>query len=108
MNTETQRQKFDRLAEQWRRETWMWSLTYQMERNENFHEILRMGSVAVPLILERIRRRPGHWFGALWRLTGAQPIPKEHAGYVLKMTHDWLDWGEREGWIAYGDRPTRC
>ena len=52
-----------------------------------------MGPAAVPLILSELRREPDHWFVALKRITGDDPVPDEVRGNIEQMAEAWLRWG---------------
>ena len=64
-----------------------------------YQQIIGMGEEALPLILEELSRRPGHWFWALKAITGEDPVPAEHAGEVPEMTRAWLEWGRQHDYI---------
>jgi hypothetical protein len=57
-----------------------------------YQAIIKLGSGAVPLILEEMKREPDHWFIALRKLTGADPVKPEQQGDITKMTREWIEW----------------
>ena len=60
-------------------------------------EIVRMGPEAVPLILERIRKkRRLHWHQTLREITGEDPVPREDWGKIQNLNQAWLAWAERK------------
>jgi hypothetical protein len=87
------------LAEVWRRETRILSLTTDKSMHPAYQQIIGMGPRVVPLILRELQRRPDHWFWALWAITGEDPVPVEDAGDVEKMTEAWLQFGRERGWL---------
>ena len=94
LGIESTRERFRQMADQWEEETvFLWNA----DRAAAHPEIVSMGEPAVPLILERIQSRGGHWFHALRAITNANPVqPAEH-GNVEAMQVSWLEWGERSG-----------
>jgi len=66
---------------------------------EPYQRIIGMGEAVVPLILEEMRREPGHWFWALQAITESNPIPPGAFGNVREMTDAWLAWGRAQGLI---------
>jgi len=62
-----------------------------------YQRIIGMGPRAVPLLLSRLARQPGHWFWALHAITGADPVPPESQGNIKAMTTAWLAWGRQHG-----------
>jgi hypothetical protein len=100
--------RFQELRIQWHKEVCFTSSSSVIAANSNYREIVSLGDIAVPLILDDLRTNgPDHWFYALAELTGADPIPKEHAGMISEMTLDWLEWAEEKTYAeeAY-DKPT--
>ena len=91
-------ERFRQLAEQWEDETMYLSNPNQITRHPAHREIVRMGIAVVPLILDRLQERGGHWFSTLRAVTGADPVPPQDRGNVPKMTSAWLSWGERSGY----------
>ena len=91
--------EFNDLVEVWRRETGMMSSLEEKFLHPAYLRIIGMGKDAIPLILEEMKQRPGHWFCALKAITGENPMRPEHAGNIKRMTEDWLFWGERNGHI---------
>ena len=65
-----------------------------MARHPAYEEIIGLGVAVVPLILLELEREPDHWFIALKRLTGADPVTAEHRGDLRAMARDWTDWGK--------------
>ena len=91
-------ERFRKLADQWEDETMYLSNPHQMARHPAYQEILGMGIAAVPLILDRMKDRGGHWFSTLRAITAADPVPPQDRGNVPAMTLAWLAWGERNGY----------
>ena len=92
------RERFEALAERWEEETFFLSNSERINAHPALREIISMGQPVVPLILERMRAQGGHWFHALYAITGARPVPPESRGRIKEMTQAWLDWGERNGY----------
>jgi hypothetical protein len=62
-----------------------------------YQQIIGIGPDAIPLILQELERKPGHWFWALKSITGEDPVLPEHRGQIAKMTESWLSWGYEKG-----------
>jgi hypothetical protein len=62
-----------------------------------YQRIVGMGTAAVPLILEELKREPDQWFWALESITEENPVPPEAAGRVRAMAEAWLRWGRERG-----------
>ena len=91
-------ERFRQLADQWEDETMYLSNPNQIAQHPAHREIIHVGIAAVPLILDRLQRRGGHWFFTLRAITGTDPVPPQDRGNVPKMTSAWLSWGERSGY----------
>ena len=85
---------FDRLADEWKRETAHLSSPSMIAKHSAYQEIVQMGLVAVPLILRDLRKAPTLWFMALRAITGESPIRVENGGNIDAMRAAWLDWGD--------------
>jgi hypothetical protein len=91
------RKRFDRLASTWLKESSNLSSTTQRAMHPAYQQIIGLGPVAVPLILERLQQEPNQWFWALRAITRANPVPQEHMGRVRDMADDWVQWGRKNG-----------
>jgi hypothetical protein len=90
-------QLFARLAEEWRDETAIYSSVTQKAMHPAYQRIIGMGPAALPLIFRELERRPGHWFWALRAITGENPVRREDAGDLDKMTEAWLAYAREHG-----------
>ena len=93
-----QREKFQKLAEQWEEETFFLSRSDRAVAHPVHQEIINLGQPIVPLILERMRSRGGHWFEALQEITGEDPVSPADYGNIAAMQNAWLQWGEDRGY----------
>lgn len=67
----------------------------KMVEHPAYQRIMGMGEAVVPLLLETLRHRPGHWFRALMDLAKIDSVPK---GATLAGAREaWLEWGRKEG-----------
>jgi hypothetical protein len=94
------RDRFDRLATEWKEQSRYLSNTAQMAMLPPYQRIIGMGLPVVPLLLEELRREPNQWFWALEAITDANPVPPEASGRVRAMAQAWIDWGKQHGFIA--------
>ena len=91
--------EFDTLASQWERETRNLSAIRAITLHPAYRKIISLGWQAVPLILNRIQRRPAFWFEALERITGENPVKPSMRGDVQRMIEAWVAWGIERGLI---------
>jgi hypothetical protein len=96
---EGSRERFRRLADEWKEQSRFLSNTAQMAMLKPYQRIIGMGWDAVPFILEELEREPRQWFWALEAITEADPVPPEAAGKVRLMAQAWIDWGKQQGVI---------
>ncbi len=94
------RERFEELRDRWKDESRYMSNTAQAAMLWSYQQIIGMGSPAVPLILEELRREADHWFWALEAITGEDPVPKESAGKVQETAQAWLNWGKEKGHLS--------
>jgi hypothetical protein len=90
--------RFEGLTERWLRDTRSASSFTAVVSHPAYQEIIRMGREVVPFILRDLEKEPKHWGPALQAITGAQPVPKEHAGRVTRIAEDWLRWARENGY----------
>jgi len=93
--TDALRERFERLAARWQRETARSSSVEDRVEHPAYREIISMGGEVVPLILQDLAKTPRMWGPALEAITGADPVLAEHAGKLDKIAEDWLQWGDR-------------
>src|SRR5262249_39150350 len=98
-NPENMEGRFRELAEQWRRETGMYSSISQKVRHPAYRNIIALGEKALPLILRELRDRPAHWFSALKAIAHKGPLPHRDHANPKKAREAWLKWGQERGLI---------
>jgi len=94
------RERFQRLAAQWKEQSRHMSNTAQMALLPSYQQIIGIGEQVVPLLLEELQREPDHWFWALESITQQNPVPQDAAGKVRLMAQAWVEWGVRERYIT--------
>lgn len=95
---ETLEERFQRLRTAWYRATAVLSSMDAAAEHPAYQEIIRMGEKVVPLLLRNMEKNETHWFIALSKITGVQPIPREAAGKIPRMVEAWLAWGKEHGY----------
>jgi hypothetical protein len=93
------RERFQRLASEWKEQSRYLSNTAQIALLRPYQRIIGIGLPVVPLILEELQREPDQWFWALEAITEQNPIPAEAAGDVKQMAEAWLEWGKQHGYL---------
>jgi len=97
VSTADEWQRFQSLAENWRKERGITSSVTQMVLCPSYQRIMVMGERVVPFILRELennRHDPDHWFWALEMITEADPVPVEAYGDTVRMADAWLSWAE--------------
>jgi hypothetical protein len=95
---ESLEQRFQRLASEWEAATGFISSMDAASKHPAYQEIISMGGEVMPLLLRDIEKNHTHWFIALEKITGANPLPSEAAGNIPRMVAAWLDWAKRNGY----------
>ena len=91
-------EKFYSLATQWKRETGRFSVIARRYENPAYKAILDMRELAIPLILNELKRNPDRWFSALEKLTGENPA--KDAVNFYEAVDRWVAWGIASEYIA--------
>ena len=91
--------KFGRLKDEWRRDNLVTSSITKLCTHPAYQRIIGMGAAVVPLLLRELQDDPDHWFWALNVITEEDPVKREDAGDLRKMSQAWPDWGKRHGII---------
>ena len=89
---------FRTLVRQWKDATLLMSSITDMATHPAYQQMIGMGQVALPWILEELRRAPDQWFWALKAITGEDPVPPEDRGNMARMTQAWLSWAKNRGY----------
>ncbi len=83
------------LKDRWKNETLFVSSGTTLISNSAYKEIISLGKVSLPWIIRELRKNSDHWFYALEKITGVNPIKNESIGIVDKMREDWITWAEK-------------
>lgn len=88
-------EEFNQLKQEWETATAILSDINEISMHSAYQRIIGMGSIAVPLIICEMSKKPNHWFWALKAITGEDPVPVEKRGNIKEMNDIWLDWWEK-------------
>jgi hypothetical protein len=86
------------LKEKWESETLFVSNGSLIISNSAYKNIINIGGMAIPWIFREMKKNDNHWFYALEKITGKNPIKNENIGIISKMKDDWLNWGENNNY----------
>lgn len=89
-------QRFLLLAERWQAETGSLSSVTKRVMHPSYQAIVGMGQDVLPILLRDLQMTGRDWFWALSAITQENPIAREDAGRVDKMTSAWVSWGRRK------------
>ncbi|HKV47976.1 MAG TPA: hypothetical protein VJN69_07790 [Candidatus Acidoferrales bacterium] len=89
-------QSFIALAKKWQDETGSLSSVTKRVMHPSYQAIVGMGRDVVPILLRDLEMTGRDWFWALTAITQENPIAREDAGRVDKMTSAWVAWGRRK------------
>lgn len=98
--TPADRVKFNALARRWVREAEGISVHSRAVMHRAYQQIIGMGPVAIPLLLEALEDQPDHWMWALSILVNEDPA--KHARTFQQARAEWLKWGHRKGYLGGG------
>ena len=90
--------RFAALKAKWNEDTQHISRMDKVAAHPSYQEIIAMGERVVPLLLADLETNSEHWFMALAKITGVNPVPKEDAGKIARMAAAWLAWGRGKGY----------
>jgi hypothetical protein len=93
---------FDSRVRDWMDDTQWVSSISTITAHRQFAEIVNMGEIAIPFVLERLASGELniHWFPLLKDLAhGTDPVPPEYRGRVRQMANEWLAWGRTNHFI---------
>jgi hypothetical protein len=84
--------EFLKLSKQWKEETKILSDSNKIYTNQNYIDIINIGPKAIPFILKDWENSNAHWFHALYKITGENPIHPDNNGNIIKMKEDWINY----------------
>ena len=88
-------ERFLLLANRWQAETGSLSSVTKRVMHPSYQAIVGMGQDIVPILLRDLQMTGRDWFWALSAITQENPIARDDAGRVDKMTSAWVAWGRR-------------
>jgi hypothetical protein len=91
--------QFNELVKVWRKETAMHSSLTRKTLHPAYQRIIAMGPEVIPLILQELSKKPGHWFWALDALIQDEPSPAMGTTNLQEATDAWLRWGDAKGYL---------
>ena len=91
-------EKFRRLAATWKAAVAFHSSNSIRENHPAYLEIIALGPPVVPLLLRDLEETEAHWFAAMARITGANPVTAADAGNIPRMKDAWLRWAQENGY----------
>ncbi len=89
--------KFNRLADQWHKDTRLMSSITKMAIHPAYQQIIGMGPVAIPWILGDLQMTHDHWLWALYSIVGHDPSP-EGANFD-EAVGAWQAWGKENKYL---------
>lgn len=92
-------QRFQKLADEWSRETSHISSTNDLINDRRYQAIIDLGWPVVPYLLSDLRSRKRFWFPALAAITGVRPFDRSDLSSPRRMVDAWLRWGKWKGLI---------
>ena len=96
LRSESPEKKFRRLRDEWLADIQYSSSGTEIVSHHAYQSIIDMDSAALPLIIRELREQLGHWFWALFKITGENPVPSEYLGNLEKMREAWLQWADEQ------------
>ena len=97
-NTGSIKARFTHLSEEWSEASMFESNINKLAMHPAYQQIIGLGSEAIPLILQELRKEPNHWFWALKSISGEDPVDEVNRGNIQAMTDAWLLWGKNNGY----------
>jgi hypothetical protein len=85
---------FECFYNEWYEETKYLSSSKIFE-NKYYKKIISMGMDIVPVMINKLKESPEHFFVALAKITGKNPVKSENKGKINKMAEDWIVWWEQ-------------
>jgi len=91
------KETFDALVDLWREDTRLLSSVTKMVMHSAYQQIIGMGKVAIPLVLQDLEQTRDHWLWALAAISREDPAPPD--ADFNQAIDAWLEWGRQRGHI---------
>lgn len=88
---------FISLAEAWKAGRGRSSSATKLAEHPAYRQIIAMGKAVVPSIIRELEAKPDHWFIALYKITGVDPVPVKARGNLRAMANAWISWAKEQG-----------
>lgn len=92
-------ERFWALRDEWHAKAAFLSSSNARALMRPYQEVIGLGRMAVPLLLQDLAESGTDWFWALKAIAGEDPVPVGDRGDVEAMTAAWLEWGAQRGLI---------
>lgn len=89
---------FELMAEFWVQQTEHESALFRIFTHRAYRQILRMGRVVIPFLLERLSREPERWVPALAAITQQDPVPP--GARAEEAVAAWQRWARSRGYTV--------
>lgn len=100
-STAQMKTRFRALTREWRDAMLFESSPVTMATHPAYQRIIAMGAPVLPLVLDELKHKGGHWFWALRFLADADPVKAEDRGDYETMRQSWLAWWDDSGKDQY-------
>jgi len=91
--------RFQRLANEWLRDTAFVSDPIEKFMHPAHLKILGMGDKILPLVLREVEKMSGHWFMVLDAISPENPVTPEDQASLERTAQAWVEWGKKQGLI---------
>lgn len=91
--------QFVYLKNQWKKEVLFFSSASKIVSNSAYKEIINFGPMAIPWIIRELKKNNDHWFYALEKITGVNPIKEINRGRIEEMRNDWVEWATKNDYL---------
>jgi hypothetical protein len=92
--------KIERLVFDWEIETGIMSSTTQITKNQNYQKIVSLGYVAIPTILNILKKEPSLLVNAMRDIVGDMPAYPWEPGNIKSITNAWIRWGRDNNFVS--------
>lgn len=83
---------FNTLAEQWKRETGMFSISQQKMSHIAYLDIIGMSWRAMPFLIKEIQKGQAHWFPAMRAIAGVDRPAENEVKSFQDAVNVWTKW----------------